>query len=88
MQQTAPLPLFPTKNSKIKYSGTPPCDHSVNTTTSLLQPLFLCPERKARHFQSYDQRPLLDYPATSRYFVILLIFLLVNTPGGMSSIEI
>ena len=35
------------------YSGTPPCDHLVNTTTSLLRPLFFVPAKRP-YISSYE----------------------------------
>ena len=34
----------------VKYSGTPPYDHLVNTTTSLLRPLFFGPAKRSYIF--------------------------------------
>ena len=59
------------------YSGTPPHDHPVNTTTPLLRPLFCDPNKNPLIFLSedplirppryYDQRPPFGVP--SRYFL-------------------
>jgi len=39
------------------YSGTPPYDHPVNTTTSLLRPLYSGPQKKLSQSFSYLKNP-------------------------------